>query len=711
MAALRRLEAIHPAAPLALIMLLAAVPTIDYVLGLASYFVMPDELGYVKQSIEIGDDLFPLTPGDAWFHSWNQLQPLISAPAYGLFEATTAFDVAHAVNAVVMASVAIPAYLIARPLVPSRLWAYGAAALSVAVPWLAMAGTVMTEVSAYPVFAWAVLGMQRAIARPSIGRDVLALALIGVAFLSRTQFALLGPIFLAAIVVHELSYGTRADRDGTPAQRAGRALRRSLTAHPAAVFGAACGVVGAFALGVDSLLGSYRLVGEGQLLPPGTLSAAREMTAYIVVGIGVLPLAASAAWAALSLARPESPEKHAFAVLLVLVVAGMTVLAGSFTVQYTRGINDRYLFYVAPLLFAGMVAGLSSGRRVARPLGIAGIFVAWLIFASELGQAGASVVSPSATFHLVLDGRAYDVGRVVGNAELTSPTLIGALTLAGTLALAAALRFAPRRVPVAAAATILVLAYGVLETDYVLGKIEVTQTGVSQEFLDNRTWTDDALPDGAQAVAVLGTFEDPATTVGVFWDVTFWNRQVDRVVIAEGDPTYDQPFHTTFSFDPSTGALDGLDHREYLVRADGDVRFGIRGAEVLDSRNLLTLQRAPRPYEAAWAVIGAGDRGRVSAGSAVDIRVYGDGRPSVRRVNLSLIPSFDATQPYRFDLTGQGVAGRGRVAPGENSDVVVGVRVPPAGYAELELKVLAPEDAEAGGPGLRIEGVSLESAG
>lgn len=708
MAALRRLEAIHPAVPLALIMLLAAVPTIDYVLGLASYFVMPDELGYVKQSIEIGERLFLLTPGEPWYLSWAQLQPLIIAPAYGLFEAPTAFDVAHAVNAVVMASVAIPTYLLTRPLVPSRIWAYAAAALSVAVPWLAMAGSVMTEVSAYPVFAWAVFGMHRAIARPSLGRDVLALVLIGLAFLSRTQFAVLGPVFLAAILVHELSYGARADRAGSRMERAGRALRRSVAMHPAALLAAATGLVGALSLGIDSLLGGYGVVRGGQLLPPGTLSAAREMTAYIVVGIGVLPLAASAAWAALSLARPESPEKHAFAVLLVLVVAGMTVLAGSFTVQYTRGINDRYLFYVAPLLFAGMVAGLSSGRRIALPLGIAGIFVAWLIFASELGQAGASVVSPSATFHLVLDGRAYDVGRVVGNAELTSSTLIGALTLAGSLTLAAALRFAPRRVPVAAAATLLVLVYGVLETDYVLGKVEATQTGVSQEFLDNRTWADDALPDGTQAAAVLGAFEDPATTVGVFWDVTFWNRQVDRVVIADGEPTYDQPFHTIFSLDPMTGALDGLDHREYLVRADGDVRFGIRGAKVLDSRNLLTLQRAPRPYEAAWAVIGAGDRGRVSAGSEAHIRVYGDGEPGVRRVNLSLITSFDATRPYRFALTGQGVEERGRVAPGETSDVGVRVRVPAAGYADLELKVVAPEDAEEGGPGLRVAAVGVD---
>ena len=698
MAALRKLEAIPPAFPLALIMALAVIPTVGYVTGLASYFVMPDELGYVKQSIEIGERLFPLTPGDAWFNSWAQLQPLLTAPAYALFDTPTAFDVTHAVNAVMMASAAIPAYLLARPLVPSRLWAYAVAALSVAIPWLAMAGSIMTEVSAYPVFTWAVLGMQRAIARPSVGRDVLALLLVGLAFFSRTQFAVLGPIFLVAIVAHELSYGLRADRDGTLRQRIGRAVRKSVTAHPAAVFAAAAGAVGAAALGFDSLLGSYSGVGGGTLLPSGTLAAGREMMAYIVVGIGVLPLAVSAAWAVVALARPETPEQHAFAVLLVLVVAVMTVMAGSFTVQYTTGINDRYLFYIAPMLFAGMVAGLTSGRRLALPLAASGALVAWLVFASELGQAGASVVSPSATFHLVLDGRAYDVGRVIGNAELTSPTLLGALTLIVTVALAAALRLLPSRAPLAATVTVLVLAYGVLETNYVLDKVEATQAAVGQEFLDNRAWADDALPDGARAAAVIGAFEDAATTVGVFWDVTFWNRQVDRVAIAEGDARYDQPFHTRFKLDPETGDLDGLDHRPYLVRSLGDVRFGIRGTEALDSRNLLILERAPRPYEAAWAVLDAGARGRVDPGQAVRVRVYGDGRAQVRTVRLSLFPLGGATAPVRYRVEGE----RGALRPGRRSIVRVAARVPASGYTELRLAVAG--DATAG---LRIESVSL----
>lgn len=710
-AALRRLEALPPAIPLAVIVVVAAAVTIDYATGLANYFVMPDELGYIKQASEIADRLFILTPGDPWFNSWAQLQPVLMAPFYGILETPRAFDFMHAMNAFVMASAAIPAYLLARPLVPARIWAYAAAALSTAIPWLAMAGSAMTEVSAYPVFTWAVFGMHRAIARPSPGRDVVAVVLLGIAFFSRTQFAVLGPVFLAAIVGHELSYGLRGDPSGTWPERVVRALRRSVVAHPAAVLAAAAGLAGAIALGLDSLLGSYAGVGGGTLLPEGTLAAGREVMAYIVVAIGILPLAVSAAWAGVTLARPESPERHAFAVLLVLVVAVMTVMAGSFTVQYTTGINDRYLFYLAPLLFAGLVAGLTTGRRIAVPLGVIGVLVAWLVFASDFARPGASLVSPSATFHLVLDGRAYDVGRLVGNPELSMATMLGGFALVGTLALAAALRFLPRA-PVAAVAVAAVLVYGVLETGYVLDKIGATQEGVGQEFLDNRPWADQALPDGTRAVAVVGALEDFATTVGVYWDLLFWNRQVDRVAIREGDPIYDQPFHTRFTFDPETGGLDGLDHRGYLVRADGDVRFGVRGAQTIDARNLLLLETAPRPYEAAWAVLDAGPRGRVPAGESTRIRVYGDGEPGVRPVTVVLLPTFDAERAYRYELSGNGVSESGTVELEQRLEVPLRLRVPAEGYAELELRVLGRRlDTEERRPGLRVGGVVLPPGG
>ena len=704
-ALLRRIESLPPAVSLALIVLAGALAAADMALALASYFVMPDELGYVKQAIAIGERGFPLTPGEPWYLSWAQLQPLLLAPAYALFDTPTAFDVAHVTNGVVMASVAIPAYLLARPLLPSRPWAYAVAALSVAVPWLAMAGSMMTEVVAYPVFAWAALAMQRAIARPSLGRDVAALALIGLAFFARAQFAVLGPAFLAAIVAHELGWGLRTDRRGSVAARTGRALRRAVARHPAAVLAAAAGLVGVVALGMDDLLGGYRVVGEGALLPAGTLAAGRELLAWIAVGTGVLPLAVAGAWAAVTLLRPESEAHHAFAALAVVVAAVLFVLGGSFTVQFTSGINDRYLFYVVPLLFCGMALGLVRGRPIAPALVVTGALCAWMLYASHL-RPGVSLVSPSGTFQVFLDGRAYDVGRLIGNPELALPTLLGPAALLAALALAAALRWLPAR-QVAVATTLAVLAYGVVETGYVLDRIADTQARASQDFLENRDWVDRALPGDARAAALVGAFEDPGTTVAVWWDLVFWNRRVDRVVIAEGDSRYDQPFHTRFTFDPETGDLEGLDHRAWLVRASGDVRFGLRGARVVDARNMLELVRAPRPYRAEWAVLGAGPRGRVPAGETVRVRVYGDGRARRRTVTLALTPTQDAPGPYRFVVRGERGERRGQVAPGGTTELRERVRVPASGYADVTLAVPATPGGPEGGGGLRIASVRL----
>ena len=82
--------------------------------------------------------------------------PIVLAPFYGGLDNVAAFTAAHAVNAVLFASAAIPAYLLARRLV-SPGWALVVALLCVSVPWAVNAAFVMSEAAAYPVFLWAVL--------------------------------------------------------------------------------------------------------------------------------------------------------------------------------------------------------------------------------------------------------------------------------------------------------------------------------------------------------------------------------------------------------------------------------------------------------------------------------------------------------------------------------------------------------------------------
>src|SRR4051812_907891 len=112
-----------------------AIPAILLALSLTEFVVMPDELGYVKQATQFGRAELVL-PGDLWFNSWSLLPPLLLAPFYHWLSSTSAFDLGHAAGAIVMATTAIPVYLLARRVLSSQLVAYLVALLSVAVPWL-----------------------------------------------------------------------------------------------------------------------------------------------------------------------------------------------------------------------------------------------------------------------------------------------------------------------------------------------------------------------------------------------------------------------------------------------------------------------------------------------------------------------------------------------------------------------------------------------
>ncbi|MEX2195733.1 MAG: glycosyltransferase family 39 protein [Thermoleophilaceae bacterium] len=696
---IRRAEAVHPAFPLGLIVGVAAAASAAYVLRISQYFVMTDELAYMKQAVAIGEDLLPLTPSDFWFTSWAQLEPLLAAPAYALLGTTTAFDVVHVLNGLVMASTAIPTYLLARELTLSRLWCYAVAALSVAVPWLALSATILTEVVAYPAFVWAALAMQRAVSDPSPRRDLIALAAIALAVLARLQLAVLAPAFIAAVLIHELAF--RGPDHPAPRSRLDRA-RTALASHWPLAAGTVLAAALVAVLGRDDLFGSYGLVTRGDLLPPGAFDVAGDVLAYVAIGIGVIPLALAAAWAAATLVRPLSTERHAFACVLVAVMVVMLVTVGSFTARFAPAIHDRYLFYLVPLIFIGMVAALLERRALVVPPLVAGAASAWLVATVTLTPAGANIISPSATFHKVLDGRAYDVGRLFGNPDLDTTTLLAIVTAVGTAAIALA-RLRLSRGAVAAAVTSLVLVFCAVQTGYVMREVAASQQDPSAEFLAGRGWIDRALPEDARAAAILGVVGSPTTSAVSWWDAAFWNADLDVLAATGRSESYGQAYWRPIELDPATGELSGLDSHGHLVMAETDVRFGLRGETVVAERDGLQILRAPRPYAAGWALLGATTSGGVGIGITAHVRVYGGGAEARRTLTLSLVNT--STEPLSYELETDDGDRRGRVGPSETATVRVPVRVPSRGYAEVAATAGDPSGRAAEGTTLLIRDV------
>ena len=84
------------------------------------------------------------------------------------------------------------------------------AVLTVTVPWMALTGFLMSEVVAYPAFLWACLASYRAVVEPRARRDLLAVAALGFAVLTRTQFLALALALPLAILVEELSQAVAA---------------------------------------------------------------------------------------------------------------------------------------------------------------------------------------------------------------------------------------------------------------------------------------------------------------------------------------------------------------------------------------------------------------------------------------------------------------------------------------------------------------------
>ena len=333
---------------------------LGWVLSLATtrvknWFVMTDELYYERLAVSVAQtgSLLPRVHGEL-VPNVNQLYPILISPFYGNGNVPASFEGAHRLNAFLIASAAIPVYLLARRIGLGRLVALWAGALSVAVPWVALASFLLTEVVAYPAFCWALLALTHAVARKSWRTDLLALVVIGVAVLARTQFVVLLAVFVVAVVVEAML-------DATP-RGAPRNLWRTRRPLVLLFGGLLVVVLGAIAIGKGSqLLGSYSVTAEHVRIDFGLVRLAFEHVALLALGLAILPFIVGTGWLVDRL-RPSTPgPERAFAVVGTTALLLVTLQVASFNQRFGAGlVKDRYLFYVVPIVLVGLAAALGS---------------------------------------------------------------------------------------------------------------------------------------------------------------------------------------------------------------------------------------------------------------------------------------------------------------------------------------------------------------
>lgn len=630
------------------------------------WVVQTDEMLYAKLARHMGTTGSPLPVLHGEHVGFlGVVYPILLAPFYGRLDNVDAFTAAHALNAALFASAAIPVYLLGRRLVAPG-YALVAALLAVALPWAVNAAFVMSEPAAYPVFLWAVLACHVCITEPSGRSDALAVVALALAFFTRTQFLFLAAVLpLAAIVT-----------DG-PRQ----AFRRHRPLAVAYAVGAV--VVGVLAaLGeADRLLGDYGVTAtQGSVLPAIAWKSAAIHVDVLAVGLGIVPLLLGGGWAYSAL-RGESVRLRAFAALTAFSIPLLALETGSYDVRFGGPdvIRDRYLFYLAPLLLLATVVCLLQERL---PLaGIAALtvfFAATAVFADFAPVAGLWVDSPES----VINGVIHDEsgGLSAGVFVALCGVVLGVICLV--------LALVPRTAALAGV-TVAVFCFGGAVAGYAFYRLLTTNTplGVPTTGKDRvRNWVDTVIPPG-HSVAVLAyplSRDNWGQSAILWWDAEFWNNRADRAFVApDGTYTY-TPFPSdVLRLDFATGRFDGTgDAPEYVLANPNDARFGLAGPQTAANVGLV-LRQVERPYRAEWATRGLDSDGWTRPGRPATVRLYAaPGEPArLATVTVLLYAPSEATGPVSYRLGAQS----GTVAPGILAQSVQTVCLPAGGHADLEL--------------------------
>jgi hypothetical protein len=701
-----------------------------YTVKISQWTVMSDELQYSKLAQNIGDTLSPVPNiRGEYTGSLAQLYPMLMAPFIHFFAMPTAFRALHGMNAVLMASTAIPAYLLTREIVPSKFAAYLVAALTISVPWMVMSTMLLTEVAAYPAFAWAMLALQRSMSHPTPQRDLLALGGLFLAFLARTQFLILVPIFAATLVLHETGWALARTRRPLPALRDG--VGHAVRQHPVLSWAGGLGVLVALLAAVggrlDDALGRYATTVHGGgvgFLPHGVLRATALHVDFVVVAIGVVPFVLAAAWAFSTLNRPSTKEGHAFAALSILTVTAVAFEASSFNLRFALGgpIQDRYLFYVVPLIFVGMAACMLDERSRSIAVLVVGGAFAWLVSLASFAPTGLLFfASPDTVWHQVLRGRARQLGILVG-ADLTATQAI----VGGTIVLSIALAYALKRLPRTATFAVVgvsLLAYCFLETRYVFQQVVPAVNHGPPTSLAGKDWIDDAVPAGTKVGALVAPINanwdgasltwGPGGTEAVWQDTEFWNKAIDRVYLYKGWGDY-APFRKLpFSLGYRTGDVTIPEARPLIVMSASDVRFGLaaRWSKVYPTGMMLL--RPALPYHAEWATRDIAPDGWTIGGVPAHLRLYpAGGKHGVRRRVAIIFQSAGEVKkkPREVRATLGGEDYKSTLRSGKQRIAVLNVCVPPSRPLDGTMSASTPAKAKAP-VGFRITRIRVSGPG
>jgi hypothetical protein len=491
--------------------------------GTPAPWVIPDEIIYSELAKSLADSGIPAIRGVTEL-GYGVLYPLLLSPAWLVFDdVQQAHAAALVINSFLMASSAVPAYLLARHFTQHR-GALLVASFSVFVPGMAYTSTLLTENLFYPAFLFALIAITRALERPTKSGQLIALGAIVLV----TAAKLVGVVLLPAYLTSICALAVFARRRGATMSSTLAKYRLSLwLAGGAIVLGSATSL--AVGRGVTDALGAYAGVVHSVDVVAIPWSFLLQIGA-LSLSAAVIPLAGTIAlFIAVMRGSLSSRTTERFVILAgpVVVWLALTVAVSSEALSAAAvgssgeaRLHERYLFVTAPLLFLGLVLWLQAGAFRRRWFAVVGAVsaasLAALIPVSEL-RPNANLQAPSLLPWLLFDG--------LGQVALAFAAALGGLLFVKTSVRRSRLLWIPIGLAFFVASIL-------TSASFRASAAWARDIGTGA----NPSWIDEQVGSDA-SVAVL--WNDPDQTEfapgrksqRVLWVNEFFNRSIDRIYV------------------------------------------------------------------------------------------------------------------------------------------------------------------------------------
>jgi Dolichyl-phosphate-mannose-protein mannosyltransferase len=502
-------------------------------------WIMPDEAIYGERALEFWrHGTLSILHGDG--AGYSVLYPMLAGLPLSIGKLTTGYTSLKLLQAFVMSLTAVPIYFYGRRLMRPG-YALLAGALALASPLLLYSGLVMTEVLIYPLGAFALVAIARAVETATLRDQSLAFLLIVAAVLTRVQSIVLVAILAVAVVGDSLLVRDRRRLRAFWPVWVVLAFVVVVTLISPAIFGAYAGTV----------TGSY---------PAGpAVGLTIDHLAYAVLETGIAPAAALVLLIADAVHRRRATEPAERALLIVAAATLVLVViqVGLFASRYASHLLGRDLALLPPILFLVFALWLDRGgprpRLVTTPL-VLGLF-ALLAFTPWHRLVAANALPD--TFGVAI---LYSLGAS------RAATAVALATIVVLMLVAAA--------PTRALAALPLLVFALLITTSAVASRDIARrVNYDQKNLVGSP------PDWvARAVSapVAYLYDDEAYWNGV-WQVEFWNGNVRNVVsIAPG--RVPGPLRQRVVTLDNRGVLP-IDQR-YIVASDVHTFVGTRIARI-----------------------------------------------------------------------------------------------------------------------------------